>query len=124
MICIPIALLVSIIFGQFDYSLIMLGLAVFYLTNFLYQHYEIKKLAPHLLSDNVFVTFAIAIVGFIGSSFIGYKYITPKRVVTWLIYAVVSVITIASYVILASAIFLPKEGKSAFNYVMVHFFRR
>lgn len=122
-ICIFISISISILAGIFDYSLIVLGPTVFYLINFIYQYFRIKKLAPHLISVKIFVMFGISILGFIISTtvciFIHFK----DGFFAWGIAAFVSFTAYIAIMIIASLIFLPKEFKKAFDYVVTHFLR-
>ena len=123
-ICIFISILISFCCGKFDYSLIVLGPAIFYLINFLYQHFRIKSLAPHLISGKVFVMFGISIVGFLLSALVCYLIPRPEGIISWLIFAVVSLIISVFYVSVSSILILPNETKNAWGYIKSHFLTR
>ena len=123
-ICCFISLLLSTIAGSFNYALILLGPTVFYLINFLYQHFRIKTLAPHLISSKIFIMFGISIVGFIISVLVCLLLPMPSGIGLWLLYAVISVIAAMVFITISSLVFLPNETKNALEYLMTHFFRR
>lgn len=122
--CIALALIVSVLGGMVDYSLIILGPAVFYLVNFIYQHFRIKELAPHLISPKAFVMFGISIVGFILATFACYNIPLSKGIVSWLLLAVLTLILSIVFVFFASVFFLPNDMKATLDYIRLHFFRR
>lgn len=123
-ICIFVSLFISIIGGSVDYALIIMGPTVFYLINFVYQHFKIKKLASHLISNRVFMMFGISIVGFCLSVVICFLLPIPDGIVSWLIFAVLSLTVSILFVVLSSLVMLPKETKAAWEYIMLHFLRR
>lgn len=123
-VCIAVSLLISFIGGEIDYSLIILGPTVFYLINFLYQHFRIKKLAPHLISGKAFVMFGISLVGFGLSSLVCYFLPMPEGIVSWFVFAVASFVVTTLFVSVASIALLPKETRAAWEYISVHFLRR
>lgn len=123
-ICIFVSLLISVIGGNIDYSLIILGPIVFYLINFLYQHFKIKKLAPHLISGKTFLMFLISIIGFIFSGLVCNFIPMPEGIVSWLVFAVVSLFVSVSYVSILSIVILPSVTKTVWEYISEHFFRR
>lgn len=123
-ICIFISLLISFVGGKIDYSLILLGPSVFYLINFLYQHFRIKKLAPYLISGKTFVMFGISIIGFVLSVWACYSLPMPKQIVTWLIMSIVCLVVAVAFVCLASVLTLPGLTKMAWTYIQIHFLRR
>lgn len=123
-VCIFVSILISFVGGKIDYSLIILGPTVFYLINFLYQHFRIKGLAPHLISGKTFVMFLISIIGFVLSGLVCYLLPMPDGIVSWLIFAIVSLVASILFVLFASIILLPNVTKAAWNYIRVHFLRR
>lgn len=123
-ICTFVSFLFSVVGGLFDYSFIVLGPVFFYLINFLYQHFRIKDLAPHLISAKVFVMFGISMAGFVISVTICNIFPMQDGIVSWLIFALTSILVSVSFVIVSSLILLPKEFKATFDYVKVHFIRR
>lgn len=122
-ICIGISLTISVVGGKFNYSLIMLGPAVFYLINFIYQHFKLKKLAPYLLSAKTFLMFGVSITGFVASTIVCACGYMPEKIVSWLFTALVSLVASIIFIILASLLLLPNEAKTAANYMRNHFFR-
>lgn len=120
-LCIIISLIVSVFAGMIDYSLILLGPTVFYLINFIYQHNCIKKLAPELISNNVFTMFVISILGCVLSSIACYKLLLPGNMASLLVYAVVTLMASLVFVVMSSFIFLNTEISEAMKYVRAHF---
>lgn len=123
-ICVFVSLLVSCIGGKYDYSLILLGPIVFYLINFIYQHFRIRSLAPHLISSSVFLMFSISIVGFLISAVVCYTFPLAEGITSWLIYAVISLIASVVYVFIVTHIFLPKESGEAIGFIKTRFIGR
>ncbi len=123
-ICVFVAILISFIGGYFDYSLILLGPALFFLINFIYQHLKLRKLIPHLISSKVFLMFFISMLCF-GFSVIGGYYMTIQSNITiWLVLALVALTASFSFIIIASLILLPDITKDTWKYIYNHFFRR
>ena len=122
-ICIFISLSISVIGGAFNYSLILLGPAVFYLINFLYQHFRIKKLSSHLISHHVFTMFGISIFGYILSVIICTIGPFPSNLLLWLLMGMITVVLSTAFIILLSRILLPEETKMSFVFLKTHFIR-
>ena len=62
----------SYVAGLIDYAYILVGPLVFYLVNFLYQHFRLKQLVPNMIGNQVFALLFITFCG-IGLSFFMYK---------------------------------------------------
>lgn len=62
----------SYVAGLIDYAYILVGPLVFYLVNFLYQHFRLKQLVPNMIGNQVFVLLFITFCG-MGLSFFVYK---------------------------------------------------
>ena len=115
-ICIFLSIAISFIMGNFQYAFILWGPVVFYLVNFIYQHFKIKKLAPHLISNKVFIMFAISFVGVVISALICSILSLPDRIAVWILASFICVIAFILYVVISSMIFLPNEFNSSLKY--------
>ena len=123
-ICAALSVVISCVFGKYEYAFILLGPIVFYFANFLYQHFKIRSLAPHLISGNAFIMLAISLIGFAGSIVVSAQIPDTNSIAAWFVLGVVSLAVSVVFVMALSAIFLPKEIRATFEYIKQHIKRR
>jgi O-antigen/teichoic acid export membrane protein len=116
-ICAVLSIALSFVFGRFNYSFVLIGPIIFYLINFIYQHFRLKKLVPHLISDRTFVLFVISCIGFaltaVASNFSQVQEGIIAWICTGIVYASVAVI----YLVVMSLIFDRKDFVLSVGYV-------
>ena len=115
-VCVFISIAVSCIGVRFSYTLILLGPVVFYLINFLYQHFRLKGLEPDLVSGRAFVMFAISMAGYALTAWAVYRIPVPGGILPWCCAAAAAAAASALYVSAASRLLLPDEMKQAVSY--------
>ena len=123
-ICLAVSLVISVVAGMFNYSLIILGPTVFYLINFIYQHFRIKQLVKDLVSSKVFVMFGISMVGFIVSIFICTMLHIPEGVLPWILSSIITLLLSICFIFAFSMLVIRKEMQDIINYLFSHFLRR
>ena len=123
-ICIFVSISVSIGLGILDSSFIVLGPTIFYIINFLYQHFCIKRLVPYLISSHVFIMLGISLFGFIISAYAGIKCAIPMSIISLLLAAVASLIASTIFTLGISRLLLPHEYRCALEYFYSHLPRR
>lgn len=113
-ICVGIA----IGLGQIDYTYLPAGVVVFYATNFIYQHFRLKKIVPHMIQRNIFVLFGISAMGLGLTVYINSQFTFPSGVIAWIgcsfVYACLSIL----YIVIASLFFARAQLVDALRYVM------
>ena len=123
-ICIFISLLISFIGGLFDYPLIPLGNLVFYFVNFLFQHFRLKQLVPHLISNQTFTMFGISMFGLAVSALVCYLSLVTDGILAWLVAAAICVALSILYICISSIVLLPYEFKASYVYIKTHLLRK
>ena len=89
----------------------------FYLVNFVYQYFKLKRLTPHLISSKVFIIFAISLVGIVLVYFAMKGIEVPHGFWAWLLAAVFTLFAVTIYIFVASRIFLSKEFYLSMAYI-------
>ena len=112
-----ISLLISYFFGRIQYAFILIGPIIFYLVNFVYQYFKLKRLTPHLISSKVFIIFAISLVGIVLVYFAMKGIEVPHGFWAWLLAAVFTLFAVTIYIFVASRIFLSKEFYLSMAYI-------
>lgn len=112
-----LSVVISILLGRIDYSLVLVGPIVFYLTNFLYQNIKLKKLVPHLITGKLYIMLGISIIGLV-SVYLFNRIVTIRvSIFSWLIMAVCVMIVSSIYLFFASKLFLNSDLKMFIGYL-------
>lgn len=123
-ICAVVSITLSFVFGRFNYSFIIIGPITFYLINFIYQHFRLKKLVPHLISDRPLVLFVISCIGFVITA-IASKFIhLQEGIVAWICTGIVYSFIAVVYLVVMSLIFDRKDFVLSVGYVKRLFVKR
>ena len=116
-ICSVASIMLCVAMGQFNYAYVFIGVIVFYICNFFYQHWKIGKVAPGLVSSRVFIMVLVSLVGFgimaYLSSTQNVNYTIGEFVGKTIIIAVVSIL----YLLLMSLLFMKQELKMSYVYI-------
>lgn len=119
-----ISLVASYFMGQMSYELIMIGPIVFYLANYLYQHFRLKKLVPYLISSKTFVLSFMGIIG-VAIAMISFSIVpVPAKVGWWIFAAILSFLISGIYVIIYIRIFANELWILLISYIKELFRRR
>ena len=108
---------ISIVFGSWNYELIILGPIVFYAINFLYQFFKIKKLAPRLINKRVFGLLGISTLGLSLSFCATINISVPANVWWWLLSAIIFSIFALLFIIISTLIVDREDFKSTYEYM-------
>lgn len=117
MITLIISLCLSVGLGSINYAYILIGPAFFYLVNFLYQHYKLKKLCPVLISSRVFLEFAISLIGMLIAYVLSVIIPAPSEFIEWGICACISVLVVCLFLFTVCRTFLIGEYRLSINYI-------
>lgn len=113
-ICIGMAMA----FGHVGYTYVLVGSAVFYAVNFIYQHFKLKHIVPHIIHHNAFVLLVISTVGIGFTVFVNTLFQFPDGVLAWIGCSMVYACLTVGYIILASMLFAKKQFNDAKQYVI------
>lgn len=116
-ISVVICIGISVGLGRVNYSLIMVGLVVFYIINFVYQHFKIKKLLPWMVRNKAFVFLLISLVGIVITCFLNTYLIFPDGVLYWILYSVLFAVLVFCYIIVASLLVARTEFFESVRYL-------
>ena len=112
-----VCLLISYFAGKQNYALIVLGPAVFYAVNFIYQHFRLKQLAPHLVDNGVFKIFVVSFVGLTIAFYLHKIFVWDVTIGSWIGMCALSLFFSCLYVYVMSITFLRKDFKLAKAYL-------
>lgn len=104
-------------FGHIEYTFVLVGSAVFYFVNFVYQHFRLKQIIPYMIPHNTFVLFMISVVGIGITAFINMLFQFPEGVIAWIGCSMVYACLTVAYIVIASMLFLRKQFNDARQYV-------
>lgn len=96
------SLALSFAFGKLGYAYILVGPIVFYAVNFLYQHFRLKQLVPHLVSHRAFVPVLITVVGLVLTMYLSTVISVPEGILPWIVAGVLTALCSAAYLGLAA----------------------
>lgn len=113
-----ICLFISYFAGRLNYAYILLGPIVFYMVNFLYQHFILKQLTSQLIDNNIFVMLAVTMAGLIISFCLYKSFLWNITVGSWLGMAVLCFIGFSLFIFIVSAIALRKDFLLAKVYLL------
>ena len=120
-----IAIAISFGLGVIDFTFIITGLIVFYVINFVYQHFKIKKLVPYLETNKMYKHLSISAVGIIAAYFASiYFPIKTLSVFSWLVAAVVALIISTLYIVITTLLFEREFLSDLRAYIMRIVFRK
>lgn len=111
-----VSLAISLGLGCIDYSYILLGPAFFYMVNFIYQHFKLKMLCPVLISNRVFISVFISLVGLLLMGVASFVYPVSSRLSVWLVATVVTLAVVVTYIIMMSRWLLAREYSLSKDY--------
>jgi O-antigen/teichoic acid export membrane protein len=119
-----LSIILSLVLGRIEYYLILTGPIVFYLINFIYQHYKLKKIVPFLISKDIIILLAISVTGL----YIAYEMIDwmPIRdgILGWIFGGFIAIVTSLLYLLVSSFIFNRKELINSITYIKDLILRR
>ncbi len=119
-----VAIAVSFGLGAVDYTFVISGLILFYIINFIYQHYKIKKLVPYLETGKMYKHIAISAVGIAAAYFASvYFPIKTLSIINWLVAAVIALIASVLYILITTLLFEREFISDLRAYVMRILFR-
>lgn len=108
---------ISVGLGRINYSFIMFGQVMFYILNFVYQHFTLKKLLPGMVKNRSFALLLMSLVGIITTWFLNTLLVFPDGVLYWILYSAVFALIAAGYIIIASMLVARKEFFESFCYL-------
>jgi O-antigen/teichoic acid export membrane protein len=103
--------------GFVDYSLVLVGLMTFFAINFIYQHFRLKLLVPHMIHGSAFILFGISIVGISLTVMINQLFQFPEGVIAWFVCALVYAVITILYIVTASLLFVRKQFIDSIKYI-------
>ncbi|GEM_PF-703780 len=116
-ICAVLSIALSFVFGRLNYSFVLIGPIIFYLTNFIYQYFRLKKLVPHLTSNRVFTLFGVSCMGFALTA-ITSKFIQAQEgILAWICNGMVYASIATVYLVFMSLIFDRKDLALSIDYI-------
>lgn len=120
-----ISIAISFALGKIDFTLIITGLIFFYIVNFVYQHFKIKKLVPYLQAEKMYKHIAISAVG-IAAAYLASVYFPIKTlsVFNWLLAALFALILSALYIVITTFLFEREFLSDLRTYIMRIVFRK
>lgn len=104
--------------GAINYSLVLVGPAVFYATNFIYQHYRLKRYVPYLINDNVFLLFIISGFGIIITIILNIFFVFPNGILSWVIYSFFFAVFSIAYILFSSLLLARKKLLASYRYIV------
>ena len=108
----------SVGLGMINYSFIIIGPIVFYILNFSYQHWKLKKLVPWMIDNRRVASLLIISVGGLIISWLLIGCFTiPDTVIAFLIAAMLFTICAIAYLLLSSAVIMRDDLNNAMNYI-------
>lgn len=116
-ISVVICIGVAIGFGFIDYSLVLIGLTMFFAINFIYQHFRLKQFVSYMICDSTFVLFGISIVGIVLTIVINNIFQFPDGVVEWFICSLIYAIITILYIVVASLLVVRIQFISTIQYI-------
>lgn len=116
-ICAFISLVISILLGRVNYSLILIGPIVFYIINFVYQKQRLKGLISSLITNKVLALLFFSLLGLLLIVYVNRWIPIDVTVFGWLKMAVVCVLAALLYISVISALFFRKEFVFSIQYV-------
>ncbi len=112
-----VSILVSLVAGKIDYSYVILGPLSFYLTNYLYQYFRLKKLLPDIISKktflHLFTTLAGLVIGFLFTNY----YYSDSQLTHWLLMAISVSIIVLVFTVCTNIIIDKRNTYNAFKYL-------
>lgn len=120
-----IAILISFGLGAIDFTFIIIGIIVFYIVNFIYQHIKIKELVPYLETEKMYKHIIISAVGIAAAYFASICFpIRSLSIFSWLAAAVVVLIVSALYILITTLLFEREFISDLRAYMMRILFKR
>ena len=116
-ICAFISIALSFALGKISYPLIIVGPVVFYILNFVYQHFRLRKLVPWLIKPKAFVLLAISLVGIAITVVLNSFISVPGGVIWWIVFAIIYAIVSLVYIVIASMLFARNEFMGSVQYL-------
>lgn len=104
-----VCLLISYFVGKQDYAYIVLGPVFFYAINFLYQHFKLRQLAPHLIDNNVFILFLVTLLGLLLSFGLHRVLSWNVTIMNWIGIGVICLLCSTLFVLVFSLLFAKKD---------------
>lgn len=108
---------IAIGFGFVDYSFILIGSTVFFALNFLYQHFRLKRLEPHIISGRIYILFGISIAGVALTAAINNLFQFPDGVAAWFVCTLMYAVITVFYIVGVSLLFARTQFIGAVRYI-------
>lgn len=117
-ICAVISIAISICLGHFNFAYILCGPIVFYICNFFYQRFVLRKLAPHTVSKRVFLLILISIISLFCSYLFSIILPVNDGISAWILHAILFVVFAVIILLVLSYLFMRKEFNMAYLYLV------
>lgn len=112
-----VCVMISFFLGMNDYTWIITGTIIFYIANFVYQHFRLKKMVSWLICNNIFIYLLISLGGLILTICLSIVVNFPEGIFNWIVYGIGYIALCIGYIVVMSAFFAKEELQESIKYI-------